>query len=607
MRRFLVTFFIVMSFVCFENALAQWVATGGPTGLTNALASQGSNILAGTGTGVFVSTDNGANWTLGTGITGASTNVLSVCVSGTNIFAGTYGGGIFLSTNNGSTWTAVNTGLTGNALYVYSFAVTGSSIYAGTSSGVYLSTDNGATWTAKNTGISGVTVVSLLITATEFFAGTNGAGVYLSTNGGTTWTAKNTGLTNTSVWSLVLSGSNLFAGTIGGGVFLSTNSGSSWTAMNTGLTVLSSTPNIEALAISGTYILAGFRGNGVFLSIDNGSNWTPWNTGLAINGAFFPLLISGTNVFVANAYGGVWRRPLLDLVAPTPPLGMVVTDSSSKTITIKWRKNTEADFLRYRVYLATSSNPTSKVDSTTGGISDTSKTLTGLTNGTRYYARVTAVDSAGNESGYSNEVNAVPADRLAPAAPQNLIVLDSTSTKVGIRWRKNADADFLRYRIYRGTSPAPTTKVDSTTGGIADTSRTFTGLTNGTRYYLRVTAVDSSGNESAYSNQVNAAPNAALAVDDLLSQIPTEYSLLQNFPNPFNPSTTIAFDLPSSAHVRLRIFDLLGREVASLVNEELSAGKHQAQWNASKMSSGVYFYRIEAGQFVAVRKLVLLK
>jgi hypothetical protein len=96
-------------------------------------------------------------------------------------------------------------------------------------------------------------------------------------------------------------------------------------------------------------------------------------------------------------------------------------------------------------------------------------------------------------------------------------------------------------------------------------------------------------------------------VTEIPKRIPATFELLQNYPNPFNPSTMIAFDLPSAGHVRLRIFDLLGREVAVLLDEEVKAGRHQAYWNASKMSSGVYFYRIEAGQFAAVRKLILLK
>jgi hypothetical protein len=85
------------------------------------------------------------------------------------------------------------------------------------------------------------------------------------------------------------------------------------------------------------------------------------------------------------------------------------------------------------------------------------------------------------------------------------------------------------------------------------------------------------------------------------------FNLSQNYPNPFNPSTTIAFALPSRAFVKLKIYDLLGRELATLVSEELPAGNYTRQWNASNMSSGVYFYRLEAGSSLQTKKLILLK
>jgi len=95
-----------------------------------------------------------------------------------------------------------------------------------------------------------------------------------------------------------------------------------------------------------------------------------------------------------------------------------VTDSSSHTITITWKKNTEADFQRYRIYGGTSSNPVMQIDSTTGGVGDTTKTFNGLCRRNKILLRAAAVDSAGNESVYSNEVNAVPADRNY-SAPQS--------------------------------------------------------------------------------------------------------------------------------------------------------------------------------------------
>jgi hypothetical protein len=86
-----------------------------------------------------------------------------------------------------------------------------------------------------------------------------------------------------------------------------------------------------------------------------------------------------------------------------------------------------------------------------------------------------------------------------------------------------------------------------------------------------------------------------------------DFLLKQNYPNPFNPSTTISYDLPTRSHVTLKIFNLLGQEVATLVNGEVEAGRHQMQWNARGLSSGVYFYRLQAGKFVETRKLILLR
>jgi len=92
------------------------------------------------------------------------------------------------------------------------------------------------------------------------------------------------------------------------------------------------------------------------------------------------------------------------------------------------------------------------------------------------------------------------------------------------------------------------------------------------------------------------------------SGIPTVYGLNQNYPNPFNPTTNISFSLPEQSNVRLTIIDLLGREVATLVNnEQRSAGNYTVTWNASSFASGVYFYRLQAGNFVQTKKLVLLK
>ena len=94
----------------------------------------------------------------------------------------------------------------------------------------------------------------------------------------------------------------------------------------------------------------------------------------------------------------------------------------------------------------------------------------------------------------------------------------------------------------------------------------------------------------------------------IAGQIPREFALKQNYPNPFNPSTTIAFALAEDAVVSLKIYDLTGREVAALAdNESLRTGKYTRIWNAAQMPTGVYFCRIQAGDFSAVKKLLLVK
>ena len=88
---------------------------------------------------------------------------------------------------------------------------------------------------------------------------------------------------------------------------------------------------------------------------------------------------------------------------------------------------------------------------------------------------------------------------------------------------------------------------------------------------------------------------------------PQRFQLFANYPNPFNPSTIIKYQVPQTSLVTLRVFDILGREIAFLVNEEKPAGTYSIQWNASNMSSGVYFYRLHAGYFIDTKRMILLK
>ena len=89
--------------------------------------------------------------------------------------------------------------------------------------------------------------------------------------------------------------------------------------------------------------------------------------------------------------------------------------------------------------------------------------------------------------------------------------------------------------------------------------------------------------------------------------IPTVYDLAQNYPNPFNPSTTIRYQIPQDGIVTLKIYDILGAEVATLINEQKVAGKYEVNFNASTLASGVYIYKIQSGDFVSSKKMILIK
>jgi hypothetical protein len=102
-------------------------------------------------------------------------------------------------------------------------------------------------------------------------------------------------------------------------------------------------------------------------------------------------------------------------------------------------------------------------------------------------------------------------------------------------------------------------------------------------------------------------PLSVSGIEDYFSQVPKVYSLEQNFPNPFNPSTKIRYSVPQSSSVVVKIFDILGNEIKTLLNEEKSVGSYEITWYAENLPSGIYFYIIQAGSFVETKKMVLLR
>ncbi len=206
--------------------------------------------------------------------------------------------------------------------------------------------------------------------------------------------------------------------------------------------------------------------------------------------------------------------------------------------------------------------------------------------------------------------------------PNNDIVIKQGSTTVGstlstptlvsplngsvlfgaltLQWNTVPSAVTYRVQLAQD-SLFSTIVVDDST--MSDTSRSISSIANGL-YYWRVRAKNGGGT-SAFSPVWS----FLLSLDDVTGQqdIPTVFSLSQNYPNPFNPSTIITYGLPRRSHVNITLVNLLGQRVAVLDDAERESGYHQVRFDGTGLASGVYLYRIEAGEFVQTRKLLLMK
>jgi hypothetical protein len=143
----------------------------------------------------------------------------------------------------------------------------------------------------------------------------------------------------------------------------------------------------------------------------------------------------------------------------------------------------------------------------------------------------------------------------------------------------------------------------------------LSGLKGGAAVVFASGFLNPSTNQDGSSFGVFAAlPNGAVvqfstltAVSDLKTYVPSSYNLMQNYPNPFNPSTKIKFSLPAQQFVSLKVYNLLGQEVAALLNKEMTSGNHTVDFRADDLSSGVYFYELKAGSYNQMKKMLLMK
>jgi hypothetical protein len=209
-----------------------------------------------------------------------------------------------------------------------------------------------------------------------------------------------------------------------------------------------------------------------------------------------------------------------------------------------------------------------------------------------------------NEGTFQSEVmTGYSVDNIAPGTPQSLtaaIVEDG----INLIWDPSTDDDFQYFLIEKSIDDAFSLPV------IYEVQESYyldIEYEMNQSYFYRLLSVDNSGNQSSYSEIVE---TAVLTIQDDL--IPEQFALHQNYPNPFNPTTQIRFDTAENVMVSIKVFDLMGREIKTLLNSDKTAGYHSIQWDATNsigegVSAGMYFYTIQAGEYRSTKKMVLLK
>jgi photosystem II stability/assembly factor-like uncharacterized protein len=559
---------------------------------------------------IYKSTDDGATWSKPLGsLPNPGSGYLCLGAFGTTLYAGRYPGGLGIggvvqvSYDSSQTWQAISTNEPGFGKAPYGFAVLDSVLYIVASAdhlsngyeygGVFSYNSNqGGNAVESNTGFSWVDGRAIAVLGNTIFAGFNNDGLYRSTDHGLTWEKRENGIYNTTVASIVSMGRFMFAsagmtgygaGSRGNGVYRSSDGGSTWTTVTVGM------PNQGMLvynlyASQGTLMLA--TNNGLYQSPDSGDTWyqaygvtkyqvTSWSQFSSVTSGFVVGLNNGwalsqdfgANWTVSNTPGnslGILGMGSVLLVSPT---GNYLYRSTDNGVT--WSQITTAP---PPMHLVASGGTVFGYEG--GGAVHHSNDL-GLT--------------------WSND-GVITGFPLYNSGLSGLVaIINGTDTTIfSSVWREFEQNSF---GVYETTNMGQTwTQINTGLVGAA----------------LNITTLFTDG-EYIYAGTMGRGiwkrPLSQLitSVVDNSASYPASFRLSQNYPNPFNPTTKINYSIPHSEFVSLKVFNVLGEEVADLVNEYKPAGKYTIEFNGSNFSSGVYLFRLKAGSYFLTRKMTLLK
>ncbi|MCX6135971.1 MAG: T9SS type A sorting domain-containing protein [Ignavibacteriales bacterium] len=538
---------------------SHWQYLGCKDNSLNLIAAKGSRVLAGhvqrswdadSTSSLYLSTDGGTNWKT---IWHSDTIVLKSAALGDNkIFILTSKGKIFSCIVDGISWMDNTGSCTGET--PIEVLTSGSLTSALFNNAAFASSDNGITWSAVKEGYAGTGINVLAVSGSNIYAHGSGK-FYRSTDNGTNWLIipSEYQYMFTGVNAIVANGSVAFAGTFDG-LYRSNDNGNRWDYTGAyGNWGYSHREDFGSILVRGAEVFAGSWGGQIFHSTKNGGYGT-WTCSLLDSTKVPPytgppgpeihsIVIKGSNIFVAA--GGSWGV-------------MCSTDGG-----LKW-KSVNAGLtnilMNHEVYQLVA------IDSC----------LFAATGGGVFFSTNNGVNWTAANNGLPNQ----PWD-----THPDVRTLLAVGTKLYVPYGPKI---FLSTNYGTSWSAVDSSLTSSINALSSDGSSYFAGTARGIWRRPLSEMVPTSVKQSP-------------------SPLPENYSLSQNYPNPFNPNTWIEYSIPQQSHVTIKIFDLLGREVAVLVNEKKDAGRYSVQWNASAMPSGIYFYRLEANGRIEIKKAIVMK
>lgn len=560
--------------------------------------------------GIYVSTDNGAIWTRSiTGITAVSTNPSprDLVSRGDTVWTGLAPNGVWKTIDGGANWTADTLNTLGrrtvNGLYIDDagtlFACVGTSTTY-PEGGVFYKISGDSVWTPLNLGLEKKTTYSALnIAPSTYLISGNTFGLARTTDLASL-TVSNTGLGGLKVNSVHLApDSSLLAGLDAGlGIYRSTDAAANWTLDTAGVGLRTVYGFANTSGATGSTVYAAMGSVGVYRSTDNGALWTAANTGISAR-TVYAVLASADTVIIGCASSSTLPTLYRSTDGGTSWTAAILNDGFTPGSVWSLAKDTSGAI--YAGMTSSSSIARGLLKSTDGGLSWTSSNdaMAVLDNaiyalahnpvGNKFYCApnvssmytstnggATFLPDSSGLNGYTVNAMLVPVN--ADAAAQGT-VLAGTLGYGGLFKQSLSDsvwqpAGLQGYSIAISAEKGADLFVSTTSNGIYKVSAQFL---------------------------------SAPVITGAAGKVPAAFSLAQNYPNPFNPSTTIRYELALASDVKLKVFDILGREVATLVSAKQAAGNYAAQFNASRLSSGVYFYQLKAGGLIAIRKMMLVK